>query len=111
MVDRKVGPARSITINSRMVAIPIGPIPSQMTEIIQHVSDNTASFAQVNEGMRDQSTGADQINEAMGQLTANATQITQAAQEYARAAEDLRDAASSLKGTIAFFQVRSGSSS
>jgi methyl-accepting chemotaxis protein WspA len=82
-------------------------IGREMSEIIQHVGANTASFERVNEGMRQQSDGADQISEAMTQLNANATQIMAAIEEYAQAAEDLRDSASTLKSSIASFQLKS----
>ncbi len=80
-------------------------IAQQMSEIIEQVDVNTASFERIVEGMQQQSAGADQISSAMRDLTGSADRTMEATREYVHAANDLRNAIDALKASIAAFEL------
>ena len=83
----------------------VGRINGQFTQIISQVRLLSDRFDAVNDGMRSQNVGTRQIGEAMGQLIDGARQTSTSLREFNAATESLRDAVSTLKQEITYFNV------
>jgi methyl-accepting chemotaxis protein WspA len=83
----------------------VAEINGQTGEIIHEVQGLSDRFAQVNEGVRNQSAGVDQINEAMAVMASNIRQTAAALEEFNRATGHLRDSVHGLNQEVGQFKV------
>jgi methyl-accepting chemotaxis protein WspA len=80
-------------------------VGDRLDRIIGQVHAMTGRFAEVHEGMRAQAQGAQQINDAMGTLADHVVQTRQSLGEFTSAADEMKDAAESLKQELARFKM------